>query len=162
MLWVWDLHTCALLQRRRMASTGGRGSTSCSIFTQFRRIIAASVVEVAMTIPGQSRSLMCLSKCTCWRHLKSNKLFRSPSGNNWVSTVCWILTWWRQEWLQHYTHALVSDCWSSCSFPHLGSLRKKAANYFTVRKSNSTTKWRTTGLPTTPTVMAVFMSWLRQ
>lgn len=63
-------HTCALLQRRRMASTGGRGSTSCSIFTQLRRIIAASDVEVAMTMPGQSRSFMCLSKCTSWRHLK--------------------------------------------------------------------------------------------
>lgn len=65
--------TCALLQRRRMASTGGRGSTSCSIFTQLRRIIAASVVEVAITIPGQSRSLICLSRCTCWRHLKYNR-----------------------------------------------------------------------------------------
>lgn len=66
-------HTCALLQRRRMASTGGSGSTSCSIFTQLRRIIAASLVDVAMTMPGQSRSLMCLSKCTSWRHLRMHQ-----------------------------------------------------------------------------------------
>lgn len=65
-----------------MASTGGRGSTSCSIFTQFRRIIAASVVEVAMTMPGQSNSLMCLSKCTSWRHLKSIKV----SQQGWLET----------------------------------------------------------------------------
>lgn len=162
MLWIGDLHTCVLLQRRRMASTGGRGSTSCSIFTQFRRIIAASVVEVAMTIPGQSRSFMCLSKCTCWRHLKSNKSFRRPAANNWLSTVSCALTWWRQEWLQHYMHVLVSDCWSNCSFPRLGSLPTKVAKYFTAHESNSTTEWRTTGLPTTPTVMAVFISWLRQ
>lgn len=155
------LHTCILLQRRRMASTGGRGSTSCSIFTQFRRIMAASVVEVAMTMPGQSRSLMCLSKCTCWRHLKSNKPFRSPEGNKQVSAVFWALTWWRREWHQHYTRALVSDCWSNCSFPRLGSLPGKAAKHVTLRDSNATTEW-TRGLPTTPTVMAVFMSWLRQ
>lgn len=61
--------TCSLLQRLKMASTGPTGSTSCSIFTQFRRIIAASDVEVAMTIPGQSRSLMCLSRWTSCRHL---------------------------------------------------------------------------------------------
>lgn len=132
------LHTCILLQRRRMASTGGRGSTSCSIFTQLRRIMAASVVEVAMTMPGQSRSLMCLSKCTCWRHLKSNKPFRRPEGNKWVS-VFWALTWWRREWRQHCTRVLVSDCWSNCSFPRLGSLPGKAAkHYVTLHDSNAT------------------------
>lgn len=162
MLWIGDFHTCVLLQRRRMASTGGRGSTSCSIFTQFRRIIAASVVEVAMTMPGQSRSLMCLSKCTCWRHLKPNKPFRNPAGNNWASAVFCALTWWHQEWLQHYRHVLVSDCWSNCSSPHLGSLPKEVAKYFTVHGSKSATEWRTRGLPTTPTVMAVFISRLRQ
>lgn len=155
------LHTCILLQRRRMASTGGRGSTSCSIFTQFRRIIAASVVEVAMTMPGQSRSLMCLSKCTCWRHLEPNRPLRGPEGDNWVSAVFWALTWWRREWRQHYTRALVLDCWSSCSFPRLGSLPEKAAKRVTLHDSSVTTEWMR-GLPTTPTVMAVFMSWLRQ
>lgn len=161
-LQTWDPHTCVLLQRRRMASTGGRGSTSCSIFTQFRRIIAASVVEVAMTIPGQSRSLMCLSKCTCWRHLKSNRPSRSPAGDNWVSAVSRALTWWRREWLRHYTHALASDCWSNCSFPRLGSLPRKVAKCVTVHEGSPSAERRRTGLPTTPTVMAVFMSWLRQ
>lgn len=106
-------HTCALLQRRRMASTGGRGSTSCSIFTQLRRIIAASVVEVAMTMPGQSSSLMCLSKCTCWRHLKSNKLI-SKTGRKQAG--------FHRRWDQQFTVYLLGDTRSgsnitcSCTF----------------------------------------------
>ncbi len=170
--------TCSLLQRRRMASTGGRGSTSCSIFTQLRRIIAASVVEVAMTMPGQSRSLMCLSKCTSWRHLKFIKPFRRTAGKQDFTGM--------QD--RQFTVNLLGDARSgsnatrSCPFQtvdqttlsHVRKTYKTGVrlvwNCFTLGKiAKQTVKHRNNlvyywmwCLPTTPTVMAVFMSRLRQ
>lgn len=163
-------HTCALLQRRRMASTGGSGSTSCSIFTQLRRIIAASLVDVAMTMPGQSRSLMCLSKCTSWRHLRMHQtLWWGEHDTHRKSHGCRIISSPRTHLV---TPGVAPTLQARARFKLLiklllPTLGKPVDGYFTLEKVQFHTGHSLTcdpmrSLPTTPTVMAVFMSRLRQ